>query len=207
MSVQSSLFHTVRNGISTTWVPAKVASEVKKYKDELSKCFTTHSDPWILLILSSMTAEILGVSWEPWELCHWQEQMWWNEEGSRGWARGAATTVLWVRSQRGADAQPWLTHLISLLTISAPLWDSSDLITYLMWNSASPCELLHFLNSSYVVEAQHFTGLVLPWELISLCLNRAFNIQIILYDKVVLDNKPSYSIELQSHKKIIVSHF
>lgn len=119
----------------------------------------------------------------------------------------AATTVLWVRSQRGTDAQPWLTRLIPLLTISAPRWDSSDLITYLMRNSASPCELLHFLNFSYVVEAQHFTGLVLPWKLISLCLNRAFNIQIILYDEVVLDNKPSYSIELWSHKKIIVSHF
>lgn len=119
----------------------------------------------------------------------------------------AATTVLWVRSQRGTDAQPWLTHLISLLTIPAPQWDSSDLITYLMRNSASPCELLHFLNSPYVVEAQLFTGLVLPWKLISLCLSRAFNIQIILYDKVVLDNKPSYSIELRSRKKIIVSHF
>lgn len=136
-----------------------------------------------------------------------RRQMWWNEEESQGWSVEVATTVLWVRSQGGMDAQPWLTHLISLLTIPAPQWDSSDLITYLMRNSASPCELLHFLNSPYVVEAQHFTGLVLPWKLISLCLSRAFNIQILLYDKVVLDNKPSYSIELRSHKKIIVSHF
>lgn len=76
-----------------------------------------------------------------------------------------------------------------------------------MGNSASPYELLCFLDFSYIGEAQHFTELVLPRKLISLCLNRAFNIQIILYDKVVLDNKRSYSIDLWSHKKIIVSYF
>jgi len=67
-----------------------------------------------------------------------------------------------IWSQGGTHAPLWLTHLIPMLNISASQWDSEYLITYLMGNSASPCELLCSLGFSYIGEALHFTQLVLP---------------------------------------------